>query len=658
MPWSKTSAFAHPFTTVGSVKGDAQLRRNRLSYDAVARLTWLGYADLIGKKRKQLQQPESSFVKISKTINSDAVPHTYCFSPSLLPKPKDWGDWIDVVGFSFENSSTSNSDYEPSDDLERFLREGPAPIYVGFGSIVGFDMKHLYSIILQAAARGGHRVIVCQGWTDLQLPSSHDVMVIKECPHDWLFPRCSAVIHHGGAGTTSMGLRYGLPTLILSFFGDQSFWGQVVYNAGAGPISIPAKDASLSFLEEALATLAQDPTRQAAGRLRDAIAQEDGSEAAVQSFLRHLPADIQPSDLGSRLRAQYIHAPTGLKLSGLEAATLTAHGRVSQADLQEVAVKRFDLVDEIQGSFNFVGKAAESIYAGFAGSIRHPIEGYKQGHLVRGVGKGLGGLVAEPSKGAIHVLNDLSTCLARTQRLYDPTFKPPGKITGIKSGAKEGFKSWGLNSWGAITDMVTKPVELGMKEGALGAAKGLAIGIVNVPVKLTAGSLDLLVLPTRGAVKSIQKQRTKKKHAKSLDELAEVRSDAGSSTSNFYADGHRSTVASPSPRESQADLHRSAPHYDDAKRGGGGGAPYDAKLPAYEQAMSGKGGSAGWATDGPSGSATPPESDVEADVVAWDVEAVLHAWDVASSGVVGGGGGGGGDSSGDGSAKDGRGVTV
>ncbi|KAN0060455.1 hypothetical protein ACQY0O_007785 [Thecaphora frezii] len=511
MPWTKTGAFAHPFTTVGHVHGEQQVKRNRLTYDTVQRLTWIGYSDLIEKKRKDLGFPQADLSKINKALNSELIPHTYCYSPSLLPKPKDWGPQIEVVGFSFENPKLDNADYQPSDELKRFMAEDPPPIYVGFGSIIGFDMKKLYSIILQAASRKGLRMIVCQGWSDLQLPNSPNVMVIPECPHDWLFPRCAAVIHHGGAGTTSMGLRYGLPTVILSFFGDQGFWGQVVHNAGAGPASVPAKTVTLHFMESALDTILSEETRQNAIRLRDNIRREDGAEAAVQSFFRHLPSSIAPSDLGSMLKAQWIHRPTGIKISGLEAVALVENGKIEQSDLEDLHEKRLDITDDIQGDSNFVGAAAEGIFAGLTGTLRHPIEGYKNGHFVRGVGKGLGGIVVEPSKGAARVLNDLSTALSRAQRLYDPTFKPHKHVTDFKSGAKEGIKSFSLNWLGAITDTVVKPVELGRKEGARGAAKGLVIGCVNVPVKITAASLDLLVLPTRGAVKSIKKHK-KEKH--------------------------------------------------------------------------------------------------------------------------------------------------
>jgi len=52
--------------------------------------------------------------------------------------------------------------------------------------------------------------------------------MLGNIPHDWLFDneRVAAVVHHGGAGTTAIGLAKGRPTVVVPFFGDQGFWGQ------------------------------------------------------------------------------------------------------------------------------------------------------------------------------------------------------------------------------------------------------------------------------------------------------------------------------------------------------------------------------------------------------------------------------------------------
>jgi len=54
---------------------------------------------------------------------------------------------------------------------------------------------------------------------------SPHVHVVDTVPHGWLFPRCAAAVHHGGAGTTAASTAAGIPTAIVPFFGDQPYWG-------------------------------------------------------------------------------------------------------------------------------------------------------------------------------------------------------------------------------------------------------------------------------------------------------------------------------------------------------------------------------------------------------------------------------------------------
>lgn len=160
------------------------------------------------------------------------VPFTYCWSPALIPKPEDWPSHIgmsrisalrmlvltisDVCGFFFREAPN----YQPSPDFEQFLNSGPPPIYIGFGSIVIEDPPKVTAMILEAIRIAGVRAIISRGWSNLGGSSSRDVFYIDDCPHEWLFQRISAVIHHGGAGTTACGLRYGRPTTIVPFFGE------------------------------------------------------------------------------------------------------------------------------------------------------------------------------------------------------------------------------------------------------------------------------------------------------------------------------------------------------------------------------------------------------------------------------------------------------
>ena len=101
-------------------------------------------------------------------------------------------------------------------------------MYIGFGSIVVDDPVGLTKLIFEAVKLAKVRAIVSKGWGGVgagEVPE--DVYLIGNCPHDWLFQRVSCVVHHGGAGTTAAGIALGKPTVVVPFFGDQPFWGQV-----------------------------------------------------------------------------------------------------------------------------------------------------------------------------------------------------------------------------------------------------------------------------------------------------------------------------------------------------------------------------------------------------------------------------------------------
>ena len=106
-------------------------------------------------------------------------------SPSLLPKPPDWADNIDVCGFGFLSSESS---YTPPPEIATFLDSGPKPIYIGFGSIVVDNPDKLTKIVFEAVKKTGQRALVSKGWGNLGADEVPDnILMIGNCPHDWLF---------------------------------------------------------------------------------------------------------------------------------------------------------------------------------------------------------------------------------------------------------------------------------------------------------------------------------------------------------------------------------------------------------------------------------------------------------------------------------------
>jgi UDP:flavonoid glycosyltransferase YjiC (YdhE family) len=208
----------------------------------------------------------------------------------LIPKPQDWGTHISVAGFYFLDRST---EYDPEPALVVFLLAGPAPVYVGFGSIVIDDPEALTKTVFDAIELAGIRAVISQGWAGLgsqQLPGN--VFLVGDLPHDWLFRHVSAVIHHGGAGTTAAAMAARKPSVIVPFFGDQFFWGAMVQKAGAGTKPIPGKELTASFLAAAIVEVLQPAVLERAGELGKLIDGENGMSSGCASLHQHTETQL------------------------------------------------------------------------------------------------------------------------------------------------------------------------------------------------------------------------------------------------------------------------------------------------------------------------------------------------------------------------------
>ncbi|KAL6885449.1 hypothetical protein ACP4OV_010228 [Aristida adscensionis] len=286
MPWTPTSEFPHPLSRVKQPAG------YRLSYQIVDSMIWLGIRDMINEfRKKKLKLRPVTYLSGSQGSGND-IPHGYIWSPHLVPKPKDWGPKIDVVGFCFLDLA---SNYAPPESLVKWLEAGEKPIYVGFGSLPVQEPQKMTEIIVRALEITGQRGIINKGWGGLgTLAEPKDfVYLLDNCPHDWLFLQCKAVVHHGGAGTTAAGLKAACPTTIVPFFGDQPFWGDRVHARGLGPAPIPVDQFGLQKLVDAINFMLKPEVKEKAVELAKAMESEDGVTGAVRAFLKHLPSKTE-----------------------------------------------------------------------------------------------------------------------------------------------------------------------------------------------------------------------------------------------------------------------------------------------------------------------------------------------------------------------------
>ena len=205
------------------------------------------------------------------------TPLLFACSPSILPRPSDWGEHVHVTGYFFLTEEA----YEPPAVLSDFLAMGIPPVCISFGSMVNRKAESIDQIVREALKQTNNRGIILSGWGGVAHQSSKDLFYLESAPHDWLLPKCKMIIHHGGAGTTSAGLRAGIPNIIVPFTADQPFWGNRVCVVGAGPKPILVKNLSVDKLTHAVVEAETQPIRERAQLIGQRIRSEDGVKDAT-----------------------------------------------------------------------------------------------------------------------------------------------------------------------------------------------------------------------------------------------------------------------------------------------------------------------------------------------------------------------------------------
>ena len=161
-----------------------------------------------------------------------------------------------------------------------------------------------------------------------------NVFMLGNVPHDWLFTKVSAVVHHGGAGTTAIGLRIGKPTVIVPFFGDQAFWGRMVYAAGAGPEPVPFKTLTAKKLAHAIQVALAPEATAAAANLAKNMTTEEGAPTAARSFHQMLPLKKMRCAIFPRKLAVWKVRRTNILICSFVAIVLVEHNHLKAKDLK------------------------------------------------------------------------------------------------------------------------------------------------------------------------------------------------------------------------------------------------------------------------------------------------------------------------------------
>ncbi|MGL0788328.1 glycosyltransferase [Xanthomonas translucens] len=204
----------------------------------------------------------------------------YGFSTQVLPRPSDWPESAQVCGYWM----LQEPQWQPPAALQAFLDAGPAPVYIGFGSMVSADPQAFAATLVEAVRRSGRRAVLASGWGALDAAHAHadaQIFHLRQAPHAWLFPRMAAIVHHGGAGTTGAAAAAGVPSVVVPFYGDQPFWAHCLALQGVAPPALACAGLQAQTLAAALDQAAQPAMVQAAAHLGARIRAEDGVGTAL-----------------------------------------------------------------------------------------------------------------------------------------------------------------------------------------------------------------------------------------------------------------------------------------------------------------------------------------------------------------------------------------
>lgn len=202
------------------------------TYTMFDQVFWRATSGQVNRWRKEKLKLRSTSLEAMQTHK---IPFLYNFSPVVIPPPLDWRENIHVTGYWWlDNPDDSKSKkWEPPKELLDFLDEAEKNnkkvVFIGFGSIIIPDPLEMTRVISEAVEKAGVYAIVAKGWSDRaskkedseeqkeeeeQAEKQHHELLdkpfifnVKSIPHDWLFPRIHAAVHHGGAGTTGASLR-------------------------------------------------------------------------------------------------------------------------------------------------------------------------------------------------------------------------------------------------------------------------------------------------------------------------------------------------------------------------------------------------------------------------------------------------------------------
>lgn len=281
--------FMTPLLYMHYVKGHTHVAFNSNYGDFINKLTFtlanFGMITTLKTSRKWLNINEKfnrkeilEVLKYNKTI--------YPVSPSLFPRPKEWHPNLKVLGF---HKCDSTCEWKPNKDLNDFINKHDKILFITFGSMTNSAPEEKTSIILDILKRIKIPAIISIASGGLAKPKGFNcelIHFVSQIPYDWIFPKIYGVIHHGGAGTTHLALKYGCVILIIPHIIDQFVWNNIISDLGVGPKGIKINKFKQKNLEPKILDLLENKNyKQRAEQIKNQMAKEDFEEELYQTII-------------------------------------------------------------------------------------------------------------------------------------------------------------------------------------------------------------------------------------------------------------------------------------------------------------------------------------------------------------------------------------
>lgn len=236
-------------------------------------------------RARDLNIKKMHFLGPKHDVKTRNTPTLVTFSRHLIPPPKDWGKHVQMTNFC---CLKEGKNWKAPPHLDRFLESYPSTIYLGFGSLTEACHKSTVKKIIDVLSQKKCPIVVqanLPGLNQIALPSH--ILPIEYAPHDWLFPRIKAVIHHGGIGTTAAGLYAGKPTLIMPFVWDQFFWGKMIADLNIGPKQLPINQFNSEAFSEKIDHLLTYPDyeKNALKMMHQLNSEPDGIDITIEQIM-------------------------------------------------------------------------------------------------------------------------------------------------------------------------------------------------------------------------------------------------------------------------------------------------------------------------------------------------------------------------------------